>query len=74
MAASPDIPRCRRCRRPLRTEASQSCGLGARCLRLLRRRRRRLRVAAGLPPISAYRTGAQIPGQTVIPLDDRTLT
>jgi hypothetical protein len=72
MAAS-DLPRCRRCRRPLLVEASRACGLGTHCLRLLRRRRARLRVGRGFPPISAYRTG-QIPGQTEIPLDTRTLT
>lgn len=73
-AERPRSDRCRRCRRPLHTAASRACGLGTHCLRLLRRRRRRLRVASGLPPISAYRTRAQIPGQTEIPLDNRTLT
>jgi hypothetical protein len=68
-----DVPRCRRCRRPLRTDATDRGGLGQGCWRLIRRRRRaRLRVSQGLPPTSAYRTGGQIPGQTEIPTDDRT--
>lgn len=66
-----DVPRCRRCRRPLRTDATDRGGLGQGCWRLIRRRRR---VKLGLPPTSAYRTGGQIPGQTVIDIDDKELT
>jgi hypothetical protein len=71
-----DVPRCRRCRRPLRTDASDRGGLGLGCWRLIRRRRRRGRsttaLLRGFPPIDAYRTAGQIPGQTEIPIDNRT--
>lgn len=67
------VPRCRRCKRPLLTDATDRGGLGLGCWRLIRRRRRlQLRSAPGFPPNSAYRTGGQIPGQTEIPIDDRT--
>lgn len=71
----PPLPRCRRCRRPIHTEASKACGLGTHCLRLLRRRRRLRRPSTpnGFPPIAAYRTRGQIPGQTMISIDDRRL-
>ena len=65
-AAVTDPPRCRR---PLKDDESQARGLGEHCFRLLRRKRR---VRQGFPGIRAYRAYGHVPGQTVIPIDDRT--